>query len=39
MAEKIHVSEEELKKIAPEKYEKKFSEDGFWNKIKKRALL
>lgn len=37
MAEKIHVSEEELKKIAPEKYEKKFSEDGFWNKIKKNA--
>lgn len=37
MAEKIHVSEEELKKIDPEKYEKKFSEDGFWNKIKKNA--
>ena len=29
MAEKIHVSEEELKKINPEKYEKKFSEEGF----------
>ena len=27
MAEKIHVSEEELKKINPEKYEKKFSEE------------
>ena len=37
MAEKIHVSEEELKKINPEKYEKKFSEEGFWNKIKKNA--
>lgn len=37
MAEKIHVSEEDLKKIDPSQYEKKFSENGFWNKIKKNA--
>ncbi|MBR1695095.1 MAG: DUF1232 domain-containing protein, partial [Selenomonas sp.] len=37
MAEEIHVSEEDLKKIDPSKYEKKFSENGFWDKIKKNA--
>ena len=37
MAESIHVTEEELRKIDLKKYEKNYSEAGFWGKIKHQA--